>query len=101
MDCDAIAGCDGFHGICRPAIPAGLLTTWERDYPYAWLGILADVAPSRGLGWESIYDHPGRVRSKYIVAGGHRTHYLESGDPAARPVVHCAFIGQVVQAEHQ
>ena len=45
------------------------------------------AAPSRGLGWESIYDHPGRVRSKYIVAGGHRTHYLESGDPAARPVV--------------
>jgi p-hydroxybenzoate 3-monooxygenase len=44
--CDAIAGCDGFHGICRPAIPAGVLTTWERDYPYAWLGILADVPPS-------------------------------------------------------
>jgi p-hydroxybenzoate 3-monooxygenase len=46
LSCDAIAGCDGFHGICRPAIPASLLTTWERDYPYAWLGILADVPPS-------------------------------------------------------
>jgi p-hydroxybenzoate 3-monooxygenase len=46
VDCDVIAGCDGFHGICRPSIPAGLLTTWQRDYPYAWLGILADVAPS-------------------------------------------------------
>jgi p-hydroxybenzoate 3-monooxygenase len=45
VTCDAIAGCDGFHGICRPAIPAGVLTTWERDYPYAWLGILADVPP--------------------------------------------------------
>ena len=44
--CDAIAGCDGFHGICRPAIPASRLSTWERDYPYAWLGILADVPPS-------------------------------------------------------
>ncbi|MGI9006117.1 MAG: 4-hydroxybenzoate 3-monooxygenase [Streptosporangiaceae bacterium] len=44
--CDAIAGCDGFHGICRPAIPAGLLTITERDYPYSWLGILADVPPS-------------------------------------------------------
>jgi p-hydroxybenzoate 3-monooxygenase len=52
--CDAIAGCDGFHGICRPAIPAAVLTTWERDYPYAWLGILADVAPSTE---ELIYAH--------------------------------------------
>jgi p-hydroxybenzoate 3-monooxygenase len=52
--CDAIAGCDGFHGICRPAIPAGVLTTWERDYPYAWLGILADVPPSTD---ELIYAH--------------------------------------------
>jgi len=45
------------------------------------------TAPSRGPAWESIYDHPGRVQSKYIVAGGYRTHYLEAGDPAARPVV--------------
>jgi p-hydroxybenzoate 3-monooxygenase len=52
--CDAIAGCDGFHGICRPAIPEGLLTTWERNYPYAWLGILADVPPSTD---ELIYAH--------------------------------------------
>jgi len=52
--CDAIAGCDGYHGICRPAIPSGVLTTWERDYPYAWLGILADVAPSTD---ELIYAH--------------------------------------------
>jgi p-hydroxybenzoate 3-monooxygenase len=44
--CDAIAGCDGFHGISRPAMPAGLLTTVERAYPFAWLGILADVPPS-------------------------------------------------------
>ena len=46
MSCDAIAGCDGFHGICRPALPDGLLTVAERAYPYAWLGILADVPPS-------------------------------------------------------
>ena len=52
--CDAIAGCDGFHGICRPSIPAGVLTVWERDYPYAWLGILADVPPSTD---ELIYAH--------------------------------------------
>jgi p-hydroxybenzoate 3-monooxygenase len=44
--CDAIAGCDGFHGICRPAMPDGLLTVAERAYPFAWLGILAEVPPS-------------------------------------------------------
>ena len=54
VTCDAIAGCDGFHGICRPAFPAGLLTVWEREYPYAWLGILADVPPSTD---ELIYAH--------------------------------------------
>jgi p-hydroxybenzoate 3-monooxygenase len=43
---DLIAGTDGFHGICRPAIPDPILQTWGREYPFAWLGILADVAPS-------------------------------------------------------
>jgi p-hydroxybenzoate 3-monooxygenase len=43
---DLIGGCDGFHGICRPSIPNGALTVWERTYPFAWLGILATVAPS-------------------------------------------------------
>ena len=44
--CDAIAGCDGFHGIGRPAMPDGLLAVAERAYPFAWLGILAEVPPS-------------------------------------------------------
>jgi p-hydroxybenzoate 3-monooxygenase len=44
--CDVIAGCDGFHGVCRPSIPAGVLSTFEREYAFAWLGILAEVAPS-------------------------------------------------------
>ncbi len=52
--CDAIAGCDGFHGICRQQIPADLLKVTERDYPYAWLGILAEVPPSTD---ELIYAH--------------------------------------------
>jgi p-hydroxybenzoate 3-monooxygenase len=47
IDCDFIAGCDGFHGICRAAIPQGALTFHERAYPFAWLGILAAAAPSR------------------------------------------------------
>jgi p-hydroxybenzoate 3-monooxygenase len=45
VHCDFIAGCDGFHGICRPSIPEGVLKVFERVYPFAWLGILADVAP--------------------------------------------------------
>ncbi len=54
--CDVIAGCDGFHGISL-AIPAGQLTTWQRDYPYAWLGVLAEVPPSTD---ELIYAHHPR-----------------------------------------
>ncbi len=46
VTCHAIAGCDGFHGICRACLPPGLLRVAERDYPYAWLGILATVPPS-------------------------------------------------------
>jgi p-hydroxybenzoate 3-monooxygenase len=46
LGCEIIAGCDGFHGVCRSAIPPELLRVWGRDYPFAWLGILADVAPS-------------------------------------------------------
>ena len=46
IECDIIAGCDGFHGVSRDSIPAGVLTAYARDYPFAWLGILAGVAPS-------------------------------------------------------
>jgi p-hydroxybenzoate 3-monooxygenase len=46
LDCDFIAGCDGFHGICRPSLPAGFITDYDRIYPFGWLGILAEVAPS-------------------------------------------------------
>jgi p-hydroxybenzoate 3-monooxygenase len=54
ITCDVIAGCDGFHGICRPAIPAALRTVWERGYPYAWLGIMAGAPPATD---ELIYCH--------------------------------------------
>jgi p-hydroxybenzoate 3-monooxygenase len=46
LACDVVAGCDGFHGLSRSAIPDGELRTYDRAYPYAWLGVLADVAPS-------------------------------------------------------
>jgi len=46
LECDFVAGCDGFHGVCRPSIPQGALTIYEREYPFAWLGILAQSPPS-------------------------------------------------------
>src|SRR5687768_4097469 len=55
--CDFIAGCDGFHGICRPSIPPGVLAIYERDYPFGWLGILAEAAPSSD---ELVYTHHER-----------------------------------------
>ncbi len=46
LDCDVIAGCDGFHGICRQAIPAEAIAFFDRIYPFAWLGILAEARPA-------------------------------------------------------
>ncbi len=46
LRCEIVAGCDGFHGVSREAIPNRVRKVWSREYPYAWLGILADVAPS-------------------------------------------------------
>jgi p-hydroxybenzoate 3-monooxygenase len=46
LNCDFIAGCDGFHGVSRESIPAGVLRTYHHVYPFGWLGILAAVAPS-------------------------------------------------------
>jgi p-hydroxybenzoate 3-monooxygenase len=57
LDCDFIAGCDGFHGVSRSAIPHGVLTTYEREYPFGWLGILAQAPPSSD---ELIYAHHDR-----------------------------------------
>jgi p-hydroxybenzoate 3-monooxygenase len=57
LACDFIAGCDGFHGICRPSIPAGALTVYERVYPFAWLGILAEAPPSSD---ELVYSYHDR-----------------------------------------
>jgi p-hydroxybenzoate 3-monooxygenase len=55
--CDFIAGCDGFHGVCRPALPAGVLQVFERVYPFGWLGILAQSPPPSA---ELIYCHHER-----------------------------------------
>jgi p-hydroxybenzoate 3-monooxygenase len=45
ISCDFVGGCDGFHGVCRPSIPDGVLTVYERGYPFGWLGILSESSP--------------------------------------------------------
>jgi p-hydroxybenzoate 3-monooxygenase len=57
LDCDYIAGCDGFHGVARQSIPPGVLKTFERVYPFGWLGLLADTPP---VNHELIYAHHAR-----------------------------------------
>lgn len=74
LDCDFIAGCDGYHGVSRASVPQEALTTFERTYPFGWLGILVDKPP---VAHELIYAHHERgfalcsqrsnVRSRYYV----------------------------------
>lgn len=45
LECDFIAGCDGFHGVCRASVPAGAITEFEKVYPFGWLGLLSDTPP--------------------------------------------------------
>jgi p-hydroxybenzoate 3-monooxygenase len=75
IQCDFIAGCDGFHGVCRASVPQGAITEYEKVYPFGWLGILADVPPvsphaivyansDRGFGLCSMRS---LTRSRYYV----------------------------------
>ena len=74
IDCDFIAGCDGYHGVSRASVPASALTTFERVYPFGWLGVLVDQPP---VAHELIYAHHERgfalcsqrspSRSRYYV----------------------------------
>ncbi|MCC6193821.1 MAG: 4-hydroxybenzoate 3-monooxygenase [Burkholderiales bacterium] len=57
LACDFIAGCDGFHGVSRQAIPAGALSAFERTYPFAWLGILAQAPPTHDELIYAYHDH--------------------------------------------
>jgi len=57
IDCDFIAGCDGSHGVCRPSVPPRAIATYERVYPFAWLGILSDTPP---VSHELVYVHHER-----------------------------------------
>jgi p-hydroxybenzoate 3-monooxygenase len=57
VDCDYVAGCDGSHGVSRSAIPPEVLRTWERIYPFGWLGILSETPP---VDKELVYAHSER-----------------------------------------
>ena len=57
LECDFIAGCDGFHGVCRPSVPAGAITTYEKVYPFGWLGVLSRTPP---VSHELIYSNHER-----------------------------------------
>jgi len=77
IDCDFIAGCDGYHGVSRRSVPEKAIATYERVYPFGWLGIIADVEP---VSHELIYaNHPrgfalcsmrSNTRSRYYVQVG-------------------------------
>jgi len=64
IECDFIAGCDGFHGIARPSFPDGALTVFERDYPFGWLGILTESPPP---DHELIYSYTDRGFALYTM----------------------------------
>jgi p-hydroxybenzoate 3-monooxygenase len=74
LECDFIAGCDGFHGVCRQSVPAAAIRNYERVYPFGWLGVLADVRPvseeliyvshERGFALCSMRS---RTRSRYYI----------------------------------
>jgi p-hydroxybenzoate 3-monooxygenase len=79
LECDVIAGCDGFHGICRPAVGAGRLRVSQREYPFAWLGILAEVAPSTD---ELIYAYHDRGFAMHSLRSPQLSRLYLQVDPA-------------------
>ncbi|RJG11012.1 4-hydroxybenzoate 3-monooxygenase [Pseudomonas cavernicola] len=72
LDCDHIAGCDGFHGVARKSIPQGVLTEFERVYPFGWLGVLADTPP---VNEELIYANHQRGFALCSMRSPTRTRY--------------------------
>ncbi|EEA94495.1 4-hydroxybenzoate 3-monooxygenase [Pseudovibrio sp. JE062] len=73
LDCDYIAGCDGFHGVSRKTIPADILRTYERAYPFGWLGIMAEVPPLPDLVYAyhergfALASQRNRLLSRYYI----------------------------------
>jgi p-hydroxybenzoate 3-monooxygenase len=75
LECDLVAGCDGFHGVCRDSIPNGVLREASREYPFGWLGILAEAPPSND---ELIYAYHERGFALHSMRSPHLTRlYLQ------------------------
>ena len=74
VDCDLIAGCDGYHGVCRQSVPSSAINTYEKIYPFGWLGLLSDTKP---VAKEVVYANTARgfalcsmrsmTRSRYYI----------------------------------
>ncbi|WP_341523580.1 4-hydroxybenzoate 3-monooxygenase [Pseudomonas sp. G.S.17] len=77
LDCDYIAGCDGFHGVSRQSIPAESLEVFERVYPFGWLGVLADTPP---VDHELIYARHARGFALCSMRSATRTRYYVQVD---------------------
>jgi len=82
LRCDFVAGCDGFHGVSRPSIPPGALTVYERAYPFAWLGILAAVAPSTD---EIMYARHARGFALHSMRSPEVSRLYIQVDPGTKP----------------
>lgn len=75
LRCEIVAGCDGFHGVCRPSIPPSAVKVFEREYPFAWLGILTEAAPA---STELIYSYDSRGFALFSMRSPHITRlYLQ------------------------
>lgn len=89
LACDFIAGCDGFHGVCRASVPKGAITEYERVYPFGWLGVLADVPPVSPHA--IVYGHHARGFSLCSMRSLSRSRYY----------VQCPIEDQVAQWSDQ
>ncbi len=82
LSCDYAVGCDGFHGICRGEFPAHVLKTYDRIYPFAWLGILAEAPPAQH---ELIYAHHERGFALFSMRSPKITRLYVQCDPSDTP----------------
>jgi p-hydroxybenzoate 3-monooxygenase len=82
LACDFIAGCDGFHGVCRQSVPESAIAVFERVYPFGWLGILADVPP---VSHELIYASHPRGFALCSMRSPTRSRYYLQCDASERP----------------
>jgi p-hydroxybenzoate 3-monooxygenase len=82
LDCDFIAGCDGFHGVSRQSVPESAISIFERAYPFGWLGVLVDAPPVSG---ELIYANHARGFALCSMRSPTRSRYYIQCDAAERP----------------